>query len=152
MSGVRRSTASVRQTFGGSLGLGDPFGGNDNKSEGAEFFSDLRQYPWVLGCQGKGLFEVDVMQVGGRSELQVGGESERRRGVIGRVEGFVGRSVLVDVPSSFVPSGGSVIGRATTWHSGYGILYLWVQPSSEFYHYCLSVGIPSFSDQVHKFI
>jgi len=71
---------------------------------------------------------------------------------IGRLEGFIGGSVLVNGPGCSVSVCQNHIGRTFRRHGCYSILNLSVKSSMEFHHYGLRIGVTGFHDKVLKFI
>jgi len=74
------------------------------------------------------------------------------RSSVGRLEGFIGGSVLVNGPCCSVPVCWNHVGRTSRGHGCYSILNLSVKSSTEFHHYGLWIRVTSFRDKVLEFI
>jgi len=74
------------------------------------------------------------------------------RSSVGRLEGFVGGSVLVNGPGCSVPVRWNHVGGTSRRHGCYSILNLSVKSSTEFHHYNLWIGVPGFCDKVLELI
>ena len=85
-----------------------------------------------------------------------GGWMGRRRSSIrssvGRLESFIGGSVLVNGPGCSVPVHLNHVEGMSRRHGCYGILNLSVKSSTEFHHYGLWIGVTGFCDKVLEFI
>jgi len=73
-------------------------------------------------------------------------------GLIGRLEGFIGGSFLVNGPACSVPVCWNHVRRTSRRHGCYGVLNLRVKSSMEFHHYGLWIGVTGFCDKVLEFI
>jgi len=74
------------------------------------------------------------------------------RSLVGRSEGFIGGSVLVNSPGCSVPVRRNHVGGMSRGHGCYSILNLSVKSSTEFHHYGLRIGVTGFHDKVLEFI
>jgi len=74
------------------------------------------------------------------------------RSLVGRSEGFIGGSVLVNGPGCSVPVCWNHVGGMSRRHGCYSILNLSVKSSTEFHHYGLRIGVTGFCDKVLEFV
>jgi len=72
--------------------------------------------------------------------------------LVGRSEGFIGGSVLVNGPGCSVPVCWDHVRRTSRRHGCYSILNLSVKSSTGFHHYGLWIRVTSFRDKVLEFI
>jgi len=72
--------------------------------------------------------------------------------LVGRLEGFIGGSVLVNGPGCSIPVCWNHVRRTSRRHGCYSILNLRVESLMEFHHYALQIGVASFRDKVLEFI
>jgi len=72
--------------------------------------------------------------------------------LVGRSEGFIGGSVLVNGPGCSVPVCRNHVGRMSRRHGCYSILDLSVKSLTEFHHYGLWIRVTGFHDNVLEFI
>ena len=68
------------------------------------------------------------------------------------MESIIRHMIFVTMTSGRIPFFDIVICRASFHHLSNVILYLWIQPSSEFYYNGYSICVPGQVDKVFKFI
>ena len=81
-----------------------------------------------------------------------GGWTGLTQSLVGKLEGIIGGSFLVNGPGCSIPVSQNHVRRMSRRHGGYSVLNLRVKSSTEFHHYGLWIGVAGFHDKVLEFI